>query len=330
MSEIPFVNRLGDAVDAAIARPARAPRRFRLTRRRYLTVALAALAVAGGGAAIAEMLHDPAEIGFGAVGCFERTEPGGNVAVISDPTRSPVELCATAMSEASLGARDLLACSWEGHGIVVVARGDRGSCSARGLAPVPAAYALGRRRAARLQALAVDFERDAGCVAPDEFARRLTRELRRGGWTQWRAVVAGGEGPCGRVSVPTGSSIVGSIGPSVDGARRTIGVKGRAPLELELALSAPGSPGARLFHTSGARCFTVAGLERHVRRLLAPTKTPIRFRLTSLRSFVELTGPRGARYREGCAVFSAAQPLFPDGRVVIVAELLQRDAPPAP
>ncbi len=165
MSEIPFVNQLGDAIEVAIARPAPARRRFRLTRRRYLAVALAALAVAGGSAAVAELLHDPVEIGFGAVGCFEGTQPEGNIAVITDPTKSPVELCATAAPSDGLEARDLIACAWQGHGIVVVARGDRGSCQARGLAPVPAAYALGRRRAARLQALAVDFEREAGCLA---------------------------------------------------------------------------------------------------------------------------------------------------------------------
>ena len=58
MSEIPYVNQLGDAFDEAIARRAHSPRRRRLGRRRYLAVALAALAVAGGGAAIAGMLHD--------------------------------------------------------------------------------------------------------------------------------------------------------------------------------------------------------------------------------------------------------------------------------
>jgi hypothetical protein len=327
VSDIPFVNQLGDAIETAISRPAPARRRFRLPRRRYLAVALAALAVAGGSAAVAELLHDPVEIGFGAVGCFEGTEPDGNVAVITDPTRSPVELCAKALPSYGLEAGDLIACSWEGHGIAVLARGDRGSCRARGLAPVPATYELGRRRAARLEALVTDFDRMENCLAPSEFARRLTRELRRHGWTPWRAVVAGGEGPCGRASVASGSSILGSIGSAVDARRRTIDVKGRPPLDLELALLEPGSPGVRLFGTSGRRCFTVRGLERHVRAVLAPLRKPLRFRHHSLAPFVGISGPRGKRYDEGCAVYEGAFVDYPEARSEIVVELAQRDAP---
>lgn len=327
MSEIPFVAQLGDAIEAAITRPAPARRRFRVPRRRWLAVALAALVVAGGGAAIAGMLHDPVEVGFGAVGCFERPEPEGNVAVITDPTRSPVQVCASALASSGLAPRDLIACSWEGHGVVVVARGDRGGCRARGLAPLPPSYAGGRRRAARLQSVAVGFEREAGCLAPREFARRLTAELHRRGWRRWRAAPAGGDGPCGRVSVPTGSALVGSIGPAVDATRRTIAVKGRPPLDLELALLEPDSPGGRLFGASGRRCFTVAGLEQRVRAALAPLARPISFRTRSLSPYVGVTGRRGDRYAEGCAIYDGAYADYSDGRLEIVAELSQRDAP---
>ena len=330
MSEIPFLTQLGDAIETAIARPTATRRRIRLPRRRYLAVALAALAVAGGSAAVAGLLHDPVELGFGAVGCFEGTEPDGNITVITDPTRSPVKLCAAALRDAGLGSRDLIACSWQDNAIVVVVRGDRGSCRARGLAPLPVAYALGRRRAARLQAVAVAFEQGAGCLAPREFARGLTGVLRQRGWRNWRAVAAGGEGPCGRVSVPTGSTIVGTIAPAVDAGSRTIDVEGRPPLQLERALYEPGSPGARLFDISGERCFTLAGLERHVRTVFAPLGRPIRFSHRSLRSFAEVTGPRGDRYAEGCAIYEGVHVDYSGGRLEIVAELSQRDAPPEP
>jgi hypothetical protein len=326
MSDIPFVNQLGDAIETAITRPAPARRRIRLPRRRYLAVALAALALAGGSAAVAELLHDPVEIGFGSVACFEGTEPKGNIAVIADPTRSPADLCATSLRETygGLEARDLLACMWPGHGVVVVVRGDRGSCRARGLAPVPPSYALGRRRAARLQAAAASFERHAGCLPPREFARRLTEYLRARGWGEWRAVDAGGRGPCGRVSVPSGSALVGSIGSAVDATTRTIGVKGRASLEVELVLYGPESPGVRLFDSSGERCFTMAGLERHVRNALAPARVPIRFRHGAMPPDTGIEPPRGDRYAEGCAIFVGAGPAFRAGRTVVVAELWQR------
>jgi hypothetical protein len=213
---------------------------------------------------------------------------------------------------------------------VVVARGDEGSCRARGLAPVPGAYALGRRRAARMQALAVNFERGAGCLAPREFAARLTAVLRRGGFRRWRAVAGGGPGPCGRVSVASGSSVIGGIGPAVDATRRTVDVKGSPPLDVEMAIVEPGSPGARLFDTTGERCFTAASLERHVRRAFAPLQTPLRFTLRSLPEFVEVMGARGDRYAEGCAIYEGARFDYPDGRLEIVAELGQRDAPVSP
>jgi hypothetical protein len=326
MSEIPYVNQLGDALDEAIAKRARTRRMPRLGRRRYLAVALAALAVGGGGAAIAGLVTDPVEIGFGAVGCFEGPEPDGNVAVLTDPTRSPLRLCAAAPG-VGVQPRDLIACSWEDHGVVVLTREGRGSCSARGLAPLPPSYRGARLRASRLQAVAVEFESTAGCLAPSEFARRLTADLRRRGFADWRAAVDGRKGPCGRVSVPTGSSVVGSLAGAVDATHRTVNVRGEAPLDLELILSQPGSPGVRLFDSSGERCFTLAGLEEHVRRALAVTDVPIRFRHRSLQSFVEVAPPRGDRYAEGCAIYEGASFEYPDGRIEIVADLSQRDAP---
>jgi hypothetical protein len=327
MSQIPFVNQLGDALDAAIASPAPARR---LGRRRYITVALAALAVVGGGAAIADIFHDPVEIGFGAVGCFEGTKPEGNVAVISDPTKSPVKLCAAAMPETygALTARDLIACTWPGHGVVVVVRGDDGSCAARGLAPVPATYAFGRRRAARLQATVQRFERAHDCLAPAEFSRRLTSELRAAGWRSWRAAASGGgAGPCGRVSVMSGSALLGSIGPAVDAARRTVEVRRAFPLGLERLVYDAGSPGAALFESSWARCFTVEGLKRHVRERLSAAGVPFVFTVSSLAPNVGIQAPGGERYDDGCAVYSGAYLRSRAGSTEIVAELTQRDAP---
>jgi hypothetical protein len=325
MSEVPYVNRLGDAFDEAIARRARAPRSRRLGRRRYLAVALAALTVAGGGAAVAGLFADPVEIGFGAVGCFDRPSTDGDVTILSDPTQSPVDVCASALSDDGLEARDLIACQWDGHAIVVLPHEGRANCAALDLSPLPSGYARARLRAAELQAVAVEFERGAGCLKPREFARRLTAELEAGGWAGWRAVAAGGRGPCGRVSVPTGLSLLGSIGPSVDAAHRIISVKGRAPLELELVLYGADSPGVSLFDGSGERCFTLAALEEHVRTALAPTQAPIRFRRGSMPADTGIEQPRGRRYAEGCAIFVGAHPIFPGGETEIVVELWQRD-----
>lgn len=209
--------------------------------------------------------------------------------------------------------------------MVVVARGDRGSCTRRGLAAVPPSYARARRRAVRLETLAMEFERGVGCLAPREFARRMTAELRSGGWRRWRAVVGGGRGSCGRVSVPNGFTLLGSIGSSVDATRRTITIKGRASIELEQVIYGVDSPGVRLFDSSGARCFTLAALEERVRSSLAAAKVPIRFRHGSMPAKQGIEQPRGARYAEGCAIFVGAHPAFPGERTEIVVELWQRD-----
>jgi len=324
VSEIPFVKQLGDALEAAIARPSRAPRLRRLGRRRYLAVGLAALTMAGGGAAVAGLFTDPVEIGFGAVACFDRPSTGGDVAIVSDPTRTPRQVCAEALPGSGLAAGDLIACQWEGRGVVALPRGGRASCAELDLSPLPPSYRRARLRAAKLQAVAIDFERGAGCLPPRRFAKRLTAELRTRGWRGWRAVDAGGPGPCGRVSVPTGSSLLGSIGSSVDATARTIGVKGRAPIELELMLYDTSSPGVRLFDITGERCFTLAGLEARARDALSPAGVPIRFKRGSMPAETGVEPPRGDRYAEGCAIFVGAAPAFPGGRTEIVVEIWQR------
>ena len=316
MSEIPFVNQLGDALDAAIAKPAPARRGLRrLGRRRYLAVALAALAVTGGSAAVAELFTDPVEIGFGAVGCFEEPSTGGNVAVISDPTRSPVKTCAAAMSIQGFAESELIACHWEGHGIVVVPHEGGRSCAAHDLAPVPPGYTAARRRAVRLETDVKAYERDAGCLPPAEFAQGLTRKLRASGWTSWAAVVRGGEGPCGRVSMATGSELLGSIGPSVDARARTIAVAASPPLELQELVFGEGAPGLEPYETSGARCFTAAALERQVREIFEPAGVPIRFTVHPLEPGVGIADETGRaeRYAQGCTVFEGASIQYPAG-----------------
>ena len=324
MSEIPYVNQLGDAFDVAIARRARTPRVRRLGRRRYLAVALAALTVAGGGAAVAALFTDPVEIGFGAVGCFDRADTDGDVAIVSDPTRSPIDVCVAALRDRGLEASDLIACRWQGHGIVVLPHEGRASCAELDLSPVPPAYTRARRRAADLQALAIEFERRAGCLPPDEFARRLTAELEAGGWPGWRAVAGGGGGPCGRVSVPTGSALLGSIGPAVDATRRTISIKGRAPIELERVLYGARSPGSACSTAQASAASRSAGSRSTSAPRSPRPRAPIRFRHGSMPPDTGVEQPRGGRYAAGCAIFVGAHPIFPGDRTEIVAELWQR------
>ncbi len=323
MSEIPYVNQLGDAFDEAIARRARAPRLRRLGRRRYLAVALAALTVAAGGAALAERLRDPAELGLGHIACYSGPGKTGDVAVVGlgDPRRSPVEICG-ALAGDGLTASDLIACS-EGSGIVVLRRQAGRGCRRMGFAPLPAAYLPSRQRVARLRDLAVALEVRAGCVAPRELARRLEVVLRDAGWTGWRAVIRRGEGPCGRLSGIAGSDVRNL---RISAERRTVAVFPGMPLRLERLIYGSGSPGASLFDSSGERCFTVAGLRQHARDVLASARVPIRFTLEAMPANQGTEPPRGDRYAEGCAIYVGAYPTFSGGHTEIVVELRQRGA----
>ena len=121
-------------------------------------------------------------------------------------------------------------------------------------------------------------------------------------------------------------ALLGSIGPSVDAERRTISVKGRAPLGLELVLYGADSPGVSLFDSSGERCFTLDGLERPRPRGARAAQTRRSASSTArCRATPGVEQPRGGRYAEGCAIFVGAYPAFPGGRTEIVVELWQRD-----
>lgn len=316
MSEIPFVNQLGDALDAAIAARAPARRRVRLGRRRYLAVALAALAVAGGGAAVADMLSDPAELGLGGIACYSGPGKSGSVAVVGtgDLARSPVEICGDAMASEGLTEADLVACG-HGVGVSVVRRAGAGTCRRLGMVPLPVAYEASRERVRRLTERAVALERSADCIPPAEMARRLRALLADAGWTGWRVVVRGGEGPCGRLSGIGGSDV--RLLTNMDAGRRTIGVTGGMPMALEEMLFGSESLGVRLIESSGERCFTLAELEEHARRLLAPTGRAVTFRVRPVPPDYGIGPPRGRLYERGCAVSSGPFPLYGDGRIEI-------------
>jgi len=316
MSEIQFVNLLGDSIEEAIRRPAPARRRVRPGRRRHLAVALAALAVVGGGAAVADMLSDPAELGLGGIACYSGPGLEGNVAVVGsgDLSRSPVDICADAMSSEGVTASGLVACADEAA-VAVVRRTGGATCRRLGLAPLPPGYAPSRERVRRLTERAVALERSAGCVPPAELARRLRGLLAEAGWRGWRAVVRGGPGPCGRVSGTGGSDV--RVLTSVSSARRTIAVTGGMPLALEEMLFGSESLGDRLIESSGERCFTLAELEEHARGLLAPTGRPVSFRVRALPANQGIEPPRGPLYERGCAVSAGPFPVHRDGRTRI-------------
>ena len=327
MSEIPYVNQLGDAFDDAIARRARAPRRRRLGRRRHLAVALAALSVAVGGAAIADMLSDPVDLAAGGVACFSNSDMTGDVAITSNPGQSPVELCAEAQKGSGVVAADLIACRRE-RAVVVLPRRGRKGCAALGLAALPRNFEEGRLQVADLQTAVMALERRADCIPPRRLARQVEALLRLSGWTGWRTWLRVDEdaGPCGRVSQMRGDGLR-EIGGSLHTETHRIIIWSSPPRSLEEILFGVDSVGVRLMDSSGERCYSLAALKAHAGSRLAPTGRPISFRLGQLAEDSGISGPRGERYEEGCAIIVGAHPVFSEGAArTIEVEISQRGA----
>jgi hypothetical protein len=299
MSEIPFVDRLGDAIEAAIA-PAPARRR---RRRRFGGLAIAILLLGAGGVTVAEILDDPEKLAVGPVACYDRPSLEANVSVLSAEGRSPTAVCAKVLRT----DEPLVGCVRAGHVFVFPGRD---TCARLGLRPLPEGYDAANAKVARLRRALDAIVRSADCIPPARLAQRLQRVLDREGWRGWRAVVDRSDfaqGPCGWTSV--------SEGLRFDERRLT--VRPGAPRSLDRLLTAAGE---RLIRLSGRRCHTVGSLRRRVRREVAATKLPLSFTLDTgpLPRYHELLPPsRNRRFREGCAVFEGAAFRHPPLRVVV-------------
>lgn len=311
MSEIPFVQHLGDAIEtAAETRARQRTSRFR----RRLSAGGVAIAVAATGVAAASGVFSGAEkLASTSVGCYERADLAANVAVISPGTSSPADACARVLK----GAGPLVVCAAPDH-VVVFPRAKGATCAQVGLRALPADYAPIR---AGINAFARELEQleaSVDCLPPREFERRVQALLDRSDkMTKWRTSLRLDvtDGPCGTVTEIGGDGrrmIEGSLSPET---RRVMIFGGAARSTMDLLYGASGLAGS-LMDESGSRCHTRADLEATVRRRLAGTGRALT--LTAEKSAADLAGERGRRLAQGCAVVSDVHPAR-DGRSVVVS-----------
>ena len=165
----------------------------------------------------------------------------------------------------------------------------------------------------------------ADCVAPDEMVERVQAVLERTGWAGWRAVLRpGGDGPCGRVRRRGGLPDL-LLSPFMDTAARELSVAAGPPRSLDRRLYGRESLVVDLFEASGRRCFTLPGLQEHVRSVLAVTGRKVTFKQGRLPANSGMEPPRGDRYAEGCAIVVGAAPLYPSpGEIILEVEIWQR------
>jgi hypothetical protein len=305
MSEIPFVNRLGDAIEQAAAR------RRRPIRRR-LTIGAIGIAIAASGVAAASGVFSSAEqLAAGPVGCYDRPSFNANTSVLSTGEESPIDTCRRVLHTDG----PLVACMADHH--VAVFPGGADVCDRLGLAPLPAGYGPAR---AKVNAFARDvqaLETSADCIPPRELARRVQALLDRtpgwDGWGTWLRLDVE-DGPCGSVSGMGGDgsrSIEGSL--DADGHR--VMVFGGAARSTTDLLYGRDSLAAQIEDASGERCYTTAGLEALARQRLSGTGRAVSFRTGEISG--EPIGPRAQRMREGCAIVYGVGPAA-DGYGIVV------------
>ena len=213
MSDIPYVNQLGDAIEAAIACEPESARRRRLPRiavprgRRSASIVLAALAIGGAAAALAHTFQNSTALVAGGVACYAGTGTGASAYYnVEADGRSPQAACARVFRTdgppalARPGVK-LVACA-DPHGYVAVFRatGAAAQCRSERMSPLQTrSYAVAQSRVDRLvRALAV-IGASRPCIPPAVLVGDVQRELHRLGWSGWHAQLQTrpGDGGCG-------------------------------------------------------------------------------------------------------------------------------------
>jgi hypothetical protein len=306
VSTIPFVEQLGDAIQAAIADPAVARRR----RARHRVVAAgAALLLLAGSLAAARLLNEPERLATASIGCYEDAAMRGGVTIIWPGDRTPVEACAETFREAGQPVPPLVACAYNGA-VAVLPGSDQSACQRYALEPLPPGYAPALGKVAELETAILAIEGEADCLPPEALAHRVQQLLDRSGWTGWTTWLRPdvSPGPCGAVSNPGGDGRRGIAG-SLDEAGHRVMIFGGPPRSTEDLLYGPGKLAPALMDESGQRCYSADGLADHIRRRVAAAAPGRSVTVeTGTGAGMELGDARGPRLAAGCAVVIGAGP----------------------
>jgi hypothetical protein len=303
VSEIPFVNALGDAIERAAAQ-----HRGRFRRRLVIGGLGVAIAVSGVAAAASGVLSgSPEQLATSSISCYSSVDlKHANVAVLSAGIRTPIEACRRALRT----DRPLVACAGPE---VIVLPGPPGTCEKLRLKPLPADYAAARRKVNRLTRKIAAIEATKDCWEPQQLAARVQALLDSApGWRAWRSRSRRPveEGRCGTVTHSDGAG-ARSVDDTVDVEGHTVDVM-RGPARSTVALL---DRLGDLATASLARCYDREGAEALARERLAASGRTVTFDIEhldggSVKEFQD-------RIDEGCSVipgFRAAD----DGYGIVV------------
>ena len=306
MSEIEFVNALGDEMERAAA--ARIAGRRRRIRRRVTLGALSFAVAATGVAAASGVFNTPEQLAGTSVGCYDRPSLEANVAVLSAGEGTPIETCRNVLGTDG----PLVACA---NGAVAVFPGRPGTCERLGLEPLPPEYDAARAKVLAFGRAVRAIETSEACIPPRELERRVQALLDRSGWTGWKTWLRLDldSGPCGAVTGVGGDgsrTIEGAL--DTDG-RRVMVTRSATPALMKLLYE--DNLGGELMDASGTRCHTRASLETLVQERVAPTGRSVTFE--AFEGAGEPYDARGRRLRDGCAIIGGVRPAA-DGRGIVV------------
>jgi hypothetical protein len=319
MSQIPFVNQLGDALQQATSEPRRARRRLWRTWRMVPVIAI----LVAGVAAAATVLNGTTQLAAESISCISGTGDNGNGAYdIQTLGRTPEQACSGVVGRP---AAQLVACDGGRYGVVVYySTGRAGQCASLGYRPLPADYAADDSRVNRLVVALTQLYNSRDCMSPTELASGSDAVLRRLGFVGWRAQLELGpaavrSGPCGAFP---------GTGSSDSSAAAAIDSHGYPPGGHDLVMIDAGPSRSmdalstrlndRLLAMSGARCLTLAEARADTEAMMPAGMPPAAFTVTRLPAGVTFGDNRQARYKAGCTIFVDAG-TGSDGRTMEVA-----------
>lgn len=320
MSEITFVNLLGEALERAVQAEiasgrsaARSRRRLRLpSRRGRLILALAALAVAGG--ALAATLQSPTRLAAGGVSCSQGTSntSAGPEGVPLNGF-SPIAACLQEYRREGIAAMTrpgvrFIACQQPGFLVhVMVADGRPNQCERLGLRPLPPGYAKASSRVALLERSLERLQRGRDCIASGVLLNEVRRLLGRLGFVGWQPEVATtppfvSAGPCAQF--PGSDTQPSDPYLALDPTRQAVMIGMGPPLSVERLIDVV-EP--RLLGQSGSRCLSLNEARTLAREELARRGWGVRFAITRELLGEQFNGARQQRYDSGCAVVVTVQ-----------------------
>jgi hypothetical protein len=316
MSEITFVNQLGDAIERVASAAVVPARRRRLVARRRRAALVLVVLATGGVATAATLLSSPSPTTLAAssITCYGSTTLGANMyADVEANGLNPVQACRDLFAKdgpAALGAPGarLLACVKSGLGVVVLASdGDVRQCSADGMLPFAGgSYAVAQSSVDALVGGLTALGANRACVPTQSLIAQVDGVLARLGWRGWRAQrqTLGGQsssGACG-LFLGTGASFSDPTA-SLDPQRQVVWVTS-GPDPTVLALTGPLD--TRLMQATGRGCYTTDAAKTLVLGAVAYARLSVTFDLTQEPTGLQ-SGYAQSSYDNGCTIVGSLQ-----------------------